>query len=161
MIQSVERLIAIIRNELRALKASSPLSIGALKFPEQTPTDTYNGTVDTTTQNYVAARIAATFTRTDGETSTPLVDFAFDYALNPNYVGAMVTQNVTITGSDPNAPSEIYIRGYVASTTATSVTYYIDILNAVVGLALSNVALSLNVQAISTVNGALGLERLI
>lgn len=161
MIQSIERLITSIQNELRALKASSPLSLGALKFPDQTPTATYSGNVDTTTQNYVAARIAATFTRTDGETSTPLVDFAFDYTLNPNYVAAQATQGVTISGNDPNAQSEVYVRGYVASTTATSVTYYIDVLNAVVGLALSNVALSLNVQAISTVNGALELERLI
>ena len=161
MIQSIERLIASIQNELRALKASSPLSLGALKFPDQTPTAPYSGHVDTTTQNYVAARIAATFTRTDGETSTPLVDFAFDYTLSPNYVGAMATQGVTISGNDPNTPSEIYVRGYVAATTATSVTYYIDILNAVVGLALSSVGLGLNVQAISTVNGALELERLI
>lgn len=161
MIQNIERLINRIRNELRALKASSPLSLGALKFPDQTPTATYNGSVDTTTQDYVAARVAATFTRTDGETSTPLVDFAFDYTLDPNYVGAMATQGVTISGNDPNAQSEVYVRGYVAETTATSVTYYIDVLNAVVGLALSSVALELDVQAVSTVNGELEIERII
>lgn len=157
----VQVILRKIENELKALKASTPLNAGALAFPDQTPTETYTGSVNTASQNYVVARIGATFTRTDGQLTTPLVDFAFDMSVSPTYQQYMATQGITITGNDPNAMIDFFIRGYEASTTNNSVTFYIDALNAIAPYAGSTATLSVTVAALSTVEGTLTLERLI
>lgn len=155
----VQTLIRQIKNELQALKVVTPLNIGQLKFPDQVPTATYTGTIDTSGQEYVVARIVATFTRLDEATTPPLVDFAFDYSINPTYQQYMASQGITITGNDPNVQSEFFIRGYENTTTDNSVSFNIDVLNAVAGYAGQNIDISLDVQAISTVAGELTLER--
>lgn len=161
MISSTQKLIARIKNELSALKAASPLNVGALRFPDQTPTQSYSGTIDTTGQDYVVARLEATFRRSDGQAITPFVDFAFDYSVSPTYQEYMATQGITITGSDPNVAAEFYVLGYVADTSSDSVVYYVDVLNAVAGFAGSQIALNATIQAISTVEGTLTLRRTI
>lgn len=150
-----------IDNELKALKGSTPLNAGALAFPEQTPTQSYTASINTSSQDYVVARLAATFTRTDGQLTTPLVDFAYDLTVSPTYVQYMATQGVTITGNDPNAMVDFFIRGYEAATTENSVTFYIDALNAIAPYAGSSATLTVTVAALSTVEGNLTIERLI
>lgn len=155
-----QTIIRRIEDELKALKIATPLNYGALKFPDSTPTETQTWTINTSNPGYIIARIAATFTRTDGEPTTPLVDFAFDYSVSPNYVEASAQQGVTITGSDPNALEEFAVDGYEAVTTNTSVTYYIDVNFNILTYATTNITLNTTVQAISPVEGTLTLERI-
>ena len=157
----VQTLIKRIDNELKALKTATPLNFGALNFPDQTPQETYTGSINTSSQDYVVARIAATFTRSDSEPTTPLVDFAFDMSVSPTYVEYMATQGVTITGNDPNAMHDFFIRGYEAETTNNSVTFYIDIINAIAPYAGATATLTVTVEAISPVEGTLTLTRII
>lgn len=156
-----QALIRKIKNELQALKASTPLNIGQLKFPEQTPNANYSGSIDTSSQDYVVARVVATFTRSDDRTTTPLVDFPFNYSISPTYQEYMASQGITITGNDPNVQSEFFIRGYENKTTNNSVEFNIDVLNAAAGFVGQTATLTLNVQAISTVEGTLTLRRVI
>lgn len=157
----VQALIRTIKDELQALKVATPLNLGQLKFPDQTPTASYSGSINTSGQDAVVARIVATFTRSDGETTTPLVDFAFNYSISPAYQEYMATQGITITGNDPNVQSEFFIRGYENATTDDSVSFNIDVLNAAAGFVGQTATLGLNVQAISTVKGTLTLRRTI
>ena len=161
MVGSTQKLIARIRNELRALKVASPLNVGALRFPDQAPTQSYSGTIDTTGQQYVVARLEATFRRSDGQAIPPFVDFAFEYSVSPTYQEYMATQGTTITGDDPNVAAEFYVLGYVAEATNDAIIYYVDVLNAAAGFAGSSIALNATVQAISTVKGTLTLRRII
>lgn len=157
----VQTLIRRIKDELQALKVATPLNLGQLKFPDQAPTASYSGSIDTSGQDYVIARIVATFTRSDGATTTPLVDFAFNYTISPTYQEFMASQGITITGNDPNVQSEFFIRGYENSTTDNSVTFNIDILNAAAGFVGQSATLGVTVEAISTVQGNLTIRRTI
>ncbi len=158
---TTQRLLKRIENELKALKASTPLNFGALRFPDEIPTASYSGTFDGTEAKYVVARVAATFTRTDSEASPPMVDFAFDFEISPDYVESAAQQGVTITGSDPSAIDEYGVIGYEAETGTNSVTFYIDVLGQILVYAVSTITLNVTVQANSTVEGTLTLERLI
>lgn len=160
MIDRVQNLIRRIGNELKALKMRSPMSIGALRFPETTPSQSYQGSINTSSQDLVVARLAASFTRADGETMSPMVDFAFNVSVSPTYTQYMATQGVTITGDDPNVMTEFYVQGYVHSATDGSVTYYIDVLNAIAPYAGSAATINVSVEALSTVEGTLTLERI-
>ena len=157
----VQTLIKRIDNELKALKTATPLNFGALNFPDQTPQETYTGSINTSSQDYVVARIAATFTRSDSEPTTPLVDFAFDMSVSPTYVQYMASQGITITGNDPNAMVDFFVRGYEAATTDDSVTFYIDVLNAIAPYAGASASITVTVDAISPVEGTLTLARVI
>lgn len=158
---TVESRLVKIENELKALKQTTPVSVGALQFPESAPLQTYTGSIDTSSQNYVIARIEATFTRSDGLQITPMVDFAFDIGVSPTYQQYMQSINVTITGNDPNVMTEFYVVAYEASTGFDSVTYYIDVLNAIAPYAGATAILTTTVQAVSTVAGTLTLTRTI
>lgn len=157
-----QTLLKRIENELKALKVSMPLNFGALKFPDQIPTASYTGTFSGTDElGYVAARVAATFTRTDGEPTPPMVDFAFNAEIHPNYVESAAQQGTTITGPDPNAIDEYGVIGYEAETGENSVTFYIDILSQILVYAIPTITMNVTVQANSTVEGTLTLARLI
>lgn len=158
---SVESRLVEIEEETKALKQSTPVNLGALKFPASTPTKTYTGSIDTTGQNYVVARISATFRRSDGQQIPPLVDFAFDIKVSPTYQQYMASVGVTITGNDPNVMTEFYTTAYEADASGDAVTYNIDVLNAIVPFAGNSASITATVQAISTVEGTLTLQRTI
>lgn len=158
---TVESRLAGLENELKALKQYAPVSIGALQYPDQTPTESYSGNFDTGGVDLVVARLAATFTRSDGSQTTPLVDFAFETSITPTYQDYMRDRGVEITGLDPNEAGEFFVHCYEAGTTDDSVTVFIDVLNAIAPYAGATATLSATVQAISPVNGNLTLVRVI
>lgn len=158
---SVQNLIQKIKNELQALKVASPLSIGALAFPSSTPSQTYAGTIDTSLQQLVIARFQATFTRSDSGTFPPYVDFGFSASVSPTQQQSLAEQGVTLSGNDLTAYEDAFINGYVSATTTNSVTFTIDVKNAVQPYGSPNKTLSLSVSAYSTVAGTLTLTRTI
>lgn len=156
---SVESRITAMENELKALKRTMPLSMGALRYPANTPTASYSGTIDTTNPGDVLARLTVTFTRTDGVAITPMVDFAVSSELHPTYTEFRINQGLEITGNDPNAGNSDDC--YVAATTPTSVIMYIDVSPYYATFTLGTATMDVQVQAISTVEGTLSIERTI
>jgi len=156
---STEARLTDLENELKALKQTTPVSLGALRFPASVPTADYIGSIDTSSQDYIVARLAATFTRSDGVQITPMVDFAYTVSISPTYQEYMATQGVTITGNDPNVNTEAYMNGFEASTTADSVTFNIDVLNAIAPYAGSTANIIVHVEAISPLEGTLTITR--
>ena len=157
---SVENIVSTIKNELQALKTASPLSIGALRFPSTTPTQTYSGNLDTSLQQLVIGRFVATFTRSDSGTAAPYVDFGFSASISPTQAESMAQQGTTITGNDLTPYEDVFINGYVSATSTNSVSFTIDVKNAVQPYA-NPVTINLTVQAYSTVSGTLTLTRTI
>lgn len=156
---SVESRLVAMENELKALKQTMPLSMGALKYPDNTPTASYSGSIDTTVQREVLARISATFTRTDGLAITPMVDFAYSSELHPTLTEFRVTQGLQITGNDPNVDSVDYVKCYEADVNGPSVTVYIDVSDDYASFTSGTATISVQVQAISTVEGSLSIAR--
>ena len=158
---ATEAYIMRLESELKALKQTTPISLGALKFPDSTPTSSYSGSVNTASQDYVIARIEAKFTRSDGEQIAPMVDFAFDVSVSPTYTQYMATQGITITGNDPNAMTEFYVRGYEQASGPDYVIFNIDVLNAIAPYAGATATIAVDVQALSPIVGTLTLTRTI
>ncbi len=158
---TVQSRLTNMESELKALKQTMPISVGALRFPDTAPSASYTGTIDTTSQDYVIARLEATFTRSDGKQIAPMVDFAYDISISPTYTQYMAPQGVTITGNDPNVMAEFYIRGYENATGNDSVTFNVDVLNAIAPYAGASATITVTVQALSTLEGTLTLTRTI
>lgn len=156
---TTESRLADLDFELKALKQTTPVSIGALRFPDSVPTADYTGSIDTSIQDYVIARIEATFTRSDGIQITPMVDFAYSVSISPTYQEYRATQGVIITGNDPNVNIESYMTGYESGTTSDSVIFSIDVLNAIAPYAGATATLTAHVEAISTIEGTLTIKR--
>lgn len=158
---TIQNQIRKLEEEIKAQKASFAPSLGQLQYPDSTPTASYTGSVDTASQDLVIARLEATFERTDGKTSTPLVDFGFEAHVTPDRPTALRDLGITITGNDLTSYEEIYIGGYVTATTPTTVTFTINVLNAVQPVGPSPKTLTVSVAAYSTVKGTLTMERVI
>lgn len=156
-----QTLITRIRDEINALKVATPLNVGQLRFPSSAPSVNYSGSINTSSSDLVIARLAATFTRTDGSSDPPYVDFAFSAYVSPNQQQAMASMGITFTGPDVNAYEDFYINGYVNNVGTGSVTFYVEVKNAVNPYGSSPKTLNAQIQAISTVEGNLTLTRLI
>lgn len=150
-----------LEDELRALKASTPLNIGQLAIPDSAPTVSYTGQIDTQSQELIICRIEATFTRTDGGTEPPLVDFGFDMSVTPTYADFLASQGISFSANDGTEYEDVFINGYVGDTGLGSVTFYIDVKNAVAPWGASPKTLTVNISAYSTLPGNLTLRRTI
>jgi len=153
---SVQNRLVKVENELKAQKTASELAYSSILFPENTPSATILGTIDFSVQS--TARISATFQRRDGKSEIPFVDFAVDIDVE-DYADWVESIGGTVSGRDPhNADRLHYI--YCASVGNGAVEYYIDV------IPLSNygglpVGFSATVEAISSVEGTLTLERIV
>lgn len=150
-----------IQDELRALKASTPLNLGQLAIPSSAPSVSYTGEINTQSQDLVICRLEITFSRTDGETDPPLVDFAFDMNVRPTYAEYLASIGVSFTANDGTDYEDFYINDYVLYTGQGSVTFAIDVKNAVAPWGQSPKTLTVNASAYSTVPGTLTLRRTI
>ena len=161
-----------LRNELRAQKQASNLSYGQLSFPESAPTASWSGSIDITSPISTAAvaKFKVTFTRSDGRTTPPLVDLAFDYSTSPTGISTERTNGATISlTSEASALEANGPECCVTSTSESSVVFTIEFPpSTFLGLystfsgfcSISSVALTLTVQAISPVVGTLSVERI-
>lgn len=156
---NVQERLRRIEDELHAQKAYFAPSLGELKYPETTPTASYTGSINTSSQDLVIARVKFIFTRSDGASTTPFVDFAFDAHVAPNHQQVIQSQGGTISGNDLTSYEDVYIGGFVSSTTDNSVTFTVEVKNAVAPWGSSPKTLTINVAAYSTVKGTLSVER--
>lgn len=157
----VQNLIRSIENEVKALKASMPLNLGQLNFPAQTPSVSYSGSINTSSSDLVICRLQLTFTRSDGKSEPPFVNFAFNASVSPTMQEVMAGMGVSLSGNDLREYEDFFINGYVSATGTGSVTFNVDVKNAVAPWGSSPKTLTVNAQAISTLEGTLTLERTI
>lgn len=145
------------RNELQAQKAGTTLAYSTVLFPDNVPEQSWNGNIDVDPTKQVAAVFLATFTRSDNQNSTPLVDFTFDYD-GPTTADWVRQQGGTASGRDLKAELDDWATGDITAISDKSVSYKIEFLSE---WPAGNINLSLTVRAISPVAGALKLERII
>lgn len=162
MIQDVQSRIVKVRNELKAQKVASELAYSAMLWPDNAPTATYNGTIDLNNFTDPAARVAITFTRSDGADSTPYVDLAVDTDIFGFYEWVLSIGG-TVSGRDYACEENSLFAIYADSTTNNSVTFYVDINQNVYSLSgyRSTTTFSINASAISPVAGTLSVTRVI
>lgn len=145
------------RNELQAQKSGSTLAYSTVLFPENVPEASWSGNIAVDPTKEIAAAFLATFTRSDSQEITPLVDFTFDYD-GPTMADWVRQQGGTASGRDLKAELDDWTNSYLYSTTDNSVTYRIEFLSEWPD---SNINLSIVVRAISPVSGTLKLERVV
>lgn len=150
-----------LEREIQALKSYSAPVLGQLRYPDTAPTASYHGQIDTSLQQLIIARLEATFTRGDGNTESPLVDFAFNMHVSPTFADYMASIGITVTGNDTTAYEDFYINGYITSVGPGSITFAIEVKNAIAPWGTATKNLDVDVQAISTVAGTLTLTRTI
>lgn len=162
MIQDVQSRIVKVRNELKAQKVASELAYSAMLWPDNAPTATYNGTIDLNNFTDPAARVAITFTRSDGADSTPYVDLAADTDIFSFYDWVRSIGG-TVSGRDYACEKNNLFVVYADSTTNNSVTFYIDVSQNVYSLSgrLNSTTFSIGISAISPVAGTLSVTRVI
>ena len=155
--------IVAAKNELKALKTAQELAWGALSTPDQAPSQSWSGSISLTVSpepdTYVMHRWRARFTRSDGKTVTPFVQFAFSDSYTPTYKDFVISQGASVSGPDFDAANEYYIRGYTAGTGTDYVDYYIEVVNGFT-VGYTSTTLSLSVQALSPVIGTLTLSKI-
>lgn len=161
-VNATKRLSAV-ENEQKAQKVATGLNYGQLANPGDAPTATYSGHVNNSNNNPVAAWVA-TFTRTDGLTETPFVDFAWDFSLAKGYYQDQKDAGyiTSFSGRDKLAIDQITVvdapddfgPGYVKWRIFIPPFYWFY-------LSGNGTDVSLNIQAISMVPGTLTLARVI
>lgn len=174
MDNSTQLRIVKLRNEIRAQKQASELAWGQLAFPESTPVATFNGSIDLSQPiragtEILTCRFVARFTRTDGQTGAPFVQFPFDFKVSPTTIEIERQRGATVTTT---SDEQLYWRGisaHVLNSGDNWVEYEISFDDTtgywlmtsrtydIVGI--RNVNLELNVYAVSPVTGDLTLER--
>lgn len=164
MIYDVEKRIVKLRNEIKAQKVSAGLTYSQLLMPENTPQLSYTGTATWTSSTTApVARVRFRFTRTDGLTDPPLINFTHTSACSPTYKeyavanGFSFSPDIDMTYLD----SEI-IEGYIGEIGDGYVDFYVDFGMSIVSryYTLSSIQISTTCQAISNVYGTLTVERL-
>ena len=162
---NAEKLIVKFRNELRALKVAFKYAFSSVLMPENVPTASWSGSIAFSGGTAEAlARLRVRFTRSDGRTEPPFVDFAQNVTISPSYPSYSESNlGVKWTGDDINYVDNQLFRCYVADTGVGYVDYYIDFttLATSVYAMLSSISASINVEAISTVPGTITITRII
>lgn len=151
------------RNEIRAQKVATELAYSSILWPENTPEVTWSGAIAINLSGDMLARFRVRFTRTDGNTGAPFVDFAQNVSFSPTYLQYCNSMRWTISGNDVNYVDDQNYTGYVAGAGDNYVDYYIDFLRDMAANynTLSAVNVTIVAQAICMTEGTLTITRLI
>ena len=163
MINDVQQRIVKARNELKAQKVAMELAYASILWPENTPEVNWNGSVDLQLSGDVVARFRVRFTRSDGNSGAPYVDFAQNVTFSPTYLEYSTSLGWTVTGNDVNYVDDQNYTGYVAGAGDNYVDYYIDLSRDLISnyFGLSSINVAIRVQAICMTNGNLSITRII
>ena len=157
------RLVSI-RNELKAQKSYSGIAYSRLLMPENTPSQTYSGSIGLSgSGNGPLARVRFRFTRTDGLTDPPLVNFAFTASISPTYAEFTRSAGFDFTGNDLDYINSRQISGYIGATGDSTVDFYVDYSRGLSSMffSINSLGTFINCQAIANVKGTLIEERII
>lgn len=160
MIYDVEKRIVKLRNEIKAQKVSAGLTYSQLLMPSNTPQLNYTGTA-TWGGSSPAARLRFRFTRTDGSSDPPLVNFTHASSLSPSYKqfaasnGFSFSPNLDLSYIDDGG-----IEGYIGAVGDGYIDYYVDYTNLNINR-IGTAQISTTCQVIANVYGTLSVERII
>lgn len=163
MISDVQLRLVKARNELKAQKVYSGLAYSQLLLPENTPQLSYSGTASLSGSG-VVARVRFRFTRTDGLSDTPMINFTTSTTLSPTYRQFAEANGFTFsTAYDLSYIDTLYANGYIGHLGDGYVDWYVDFDELIRRdfFSLNSIAFSVQVQAIANVAGNLVVERLI
>lgn len=160
-----------LRNEAKAQKQASKMRWGQLSTPETAPTTNWSGAINVAAplSRSTICKFDITFTRTDGRTEAPLVDFAYDFTTNPSWAtmdrdkGATITigseKSLIETYSEPEVTTESG-AGYVKATISFPESLWTGLsTEAPIVFGVSSVNLTINAAAYSPVPGTLTITR--
>lgn len=162
---TVEQRIAKLHDEVKAQKVAGEIAYSTVLKPENTPSVTKTERIDWSRQDdkiYMRERFR--FERTDGKTDAPLVNFAFDFYLTPDYATYQrETFGITVTGYDIDYVKNDGVTGYIYETGPGYVDFYVDVDYDITTDYHTDpdLDITMTVQAISPVEGTLTATRLI
>lgn len=162
MVLDVQNRVTKLSNEVRAQKVYSGLTYSQLLLPENNPTQSYSGTASLSGSGPVA-RIRFRFTRTDGLTAPPMINFAYTASISPTYKAFAESYGFSFSADDLTYIDTTNVGGYIADLGDGYVDYYVEFNAYLRNMFFSRDSLSISVtcQAIANVEGTLSVERLI
>lgn len=165
MKKDVQQRIVEMHNELKAQKVYSGLAYSQLLLPENTPVESYSGVASLSGSGDVIARIRFRFTRTDGLTDPPMINFASNAGVSPTYTDYAIANGFSISGNDVSAQdlSGSDIVGYINEIGDGYTDFFVDFDDSLRAkfFSLNSLSITATVQAISNVAGTLSVERII
>jgi hypothetical protein len=164
MINNLQQRIVTLRNEIQSQKTFSGLTYSRLLLPENAPTQTYSGRASLTGSGSTpVAEVRFRFTRTDGLTDTPAINFAFSSTISPTYVDFVRSKGFTISGNE----LAFFDQWTTAGFTREVGDGFVDFIVAIqpdtreAFFSLDYLDFSITCQAITNVYGTLTVERII
>lgn len=164
MTNTLEQRLVKARNELKAQKVAMELAYSSILWPENAATASWSGNVSLTLADEgIVARFRVRFARTDGKAGAPMVDFAIGVSFSPTYEEYTSSVERTWSGNDLGYVDNQNYTGYTAEAGEGYVDYYIDFIRDLMANynTLSTIAITIEAEAISIVEGNLTITRLI
>lgn len=162
---NVTRRLLAIQNEQRAQKVATSLNYGQLQLPNETPQASWSGQVRNLINmaQGVNARWVATFTRTDGVDSPPLVSFPYEFNLARYFYDDLIASGeiTGASGRDRRANDEYNFFDSLLEVGSNYVKWKIEISGQWFYWASDGTTVNLYIQAVSMVPGTLTLERVV
>lgn len=163
MLMDVQNRIVKLQNEVKAQKVFSGLTYSQLLLPENTPSKTYSGTIDLSKSTDPIARVRFRFTRTDGVTATPMINFTYSATITPSYKTFAESYGFVFSANDLSYIDTTESNGYIGALGDGYVDFYVDFALSLKSQFFSRSSLSISVtcQALANVQGTLSVERAI
>lgn len=163
MIYDVEKRIVKLRNEIKAQKVGAGITYSQLLMPSNTPQLSYTGTASwNSSTDYPIARVRFRFTRTDGLTDPPLVNFTHTSTYSPTFKQYAASSGFSFSPNiDMDYQDDDNIEGYIGEVGDGYVDFYVDYSTSIRKdlFTLSSVQISTTCQAVANVYGTLTVER--
>lgn len=164
MIYDVEKRLAAVHNELRALKVHSGLVYSQLLLPENSPVQSYSGKVSLSGSGTgPVGRIRFRFSRSDGVLDPPLVDFASEVEISPTYQQYAEDNGFTFYANDLSYLTPLETDVYIGELGDGFVDFYVDFDRYLqtAFFSLNSLDVKVTVQAMANVKGTLSVEKVI
>ena len=164
MIYDVEKRLAAVHNELKAQKVYSGITYSQLLLPENNPVESYSGSISLSGGGTgPLARLRFRFTRLDGSLDTPLVDFASRVSISPTYKEFAEANSFVFSKGDLSYTTILGVNTYIGELGDGYTDFYVDFEQdlAFYYFSLSNLSVSVQVQAMANIKGTLIVTRTI
>lgn len=164
MIHNVQDRLSYIRNEIKAQKVYTGAVYSQFLVPDNTPSASYSGSASWSgTDDTPVARVRFRFTRADGQTDPPLVNFTCDAMYDPSYQQFAENNGFTFSQIDLSYISMQDIEAYIGEIGEGFVDFYVDFTSPIKTalFSLNSIDLSITCQAIANTRGNLTVERVI
>lgn len=162
MAMDVQSKVTRLRNEVKAQKVFSGLAYSQLLLPENTPTESYSGTVSLSGSGPVA-KIRFRFTRADGINEPPMINFAYSASISPTYKAFAELYGFRFSANDLTYIDRSAISGYISELGDGYVDFLVEFDGYLRSMFFSRNDLDISIvcQAIANIRGNLIAERVI